>query len=329
VSVTSKSPRKVLREAWKTAQLSLPPYAHRFSPKKFTQHQLFACLVLKAHLRTDYRGITAVLADTPELCQTIELRVVPHYTTLQKASRRLLTQRRVSDLLETTVERIMRRRRRVRTAAGDSSGFESTHASRYYVWRAKQRGKPKKHRTYRHFPKLGMLCDTSNHAILSAVPGVGPRPDVDELERLLGRISRHPRLDRMVLDAGYDSEANHGLLRDYHGVCSIIPPRLGRPSRSGKPPAGKYRRLMKQRFNWTAYHQRSQAETVISMIKRNLGDWVRGLTYWSRCRELQLKVITHNIMILYFRVFYRASVKPFPRPVSGAQPVRLVLAHFG
>ena len=42
------------------------------------------------------------------------------------------------------------------------------------------------------------------------------------------------------------------------------------------------------------------------MIKRNLGDWVRGLTYWSRCRELQLKVITHNIMIAYLWVFYRA-----------------------
>ena len=311
MSVTSKSPRKVLREAWKTAQLSLPPYAHRFSPKKFTQHQLFACLVLKAQLRTDYRGITALLADTPELCETIELRVVPHYTTLQKASRRLLTQRRVSDLLETTVERIMRRRRRVKTAAGDSSGFESTHASRYYVWRARQRGKPKKHMTYRHFPKLGILCDTSNHAVLSAVPGVGPRPDVDELEELLGHLTRHPTLDRMVLDAGYDSESNHRLLREDHGVRSIIPPESGRPSPYGNPPSGRYRRLMKQRFDWTTYHQRSQAETVIRMIKRNLGDWVRGRSYWSQCRELQLKVITHNVMILYFRVFYRAGLTPF------------------
>jgi hypothetical protein len=31
-------------------------YSHRNSPKKFTQHQLFACLVLKNFLRTDYRG---------------------------------------------------------------------------------------------------------------------------------------------------------------------------------------------------------------------------------------------------------------------------------
>jgi hypothetical protein len=31
-----------------TAQRALPLYSHRCSPKKFTQHQLFACLVLKS-----------------------------------------------------------------------------------------------------------------------------------------------------------------------------------------------------------------------------------------------------------------------------------------
>ena len=152
--------------------------------------------------------------------------------------------------------------------------------------------------------------DTWNHAILSAVPGTGPRPDTDELEELLARTTSHSTLERLVADAGYDSEANHRLAREEHGIRSIIPPELGRPSPSGKPPAGKYRRQMKQRFDWKTYHRRSQVETVISMLKRNLGDWVRGMTYWSRCRELQLKAITHNIMIVYFWVFYRATLSP-------------------
>jgi hypothetical protein len=33
--------------ALKAAQHALPSYAHRFSPKTFTQPQLFACLALK------------------------------------------------------------------------------------------------------------------------------------------------------------------------------------------------------------------------------------------------------------------------------------------
>lgn len=76
--------------AYATAQRALPAYSHRFSPKKFTQHQLFACLVLKEFLKTDYRGICEHLADCADLCETIELQIVPHWTTLQKAADRLL-----------------------------------------------------------------------------------------------------------------------------------------------------------------------------------------------------------------------------------------------
>ena len=87
---TSKSPRKVLQVAYATGQKALPPYAHRFSPQKFTQPQLLACLVLKEFLKLDYRGVQQLLIDTPELCAVIELTPVPHWTTLQKAADRLL-----------------------------------------------------------------------------------------------------------------------------------------------------------------------------------------------------------------------------------------------
>ena len=33
--------------ALKVAEMSLPSYAHRFSPRLYTQSQLFACLALK------------------------------------------------------------------------------------------------------------------------------------------------------------------------------------------------------------------------------------------------------------------------------------------
>jgi len=87
---TSKSPKRVMMIAYATAQRALPAYAHRFSPKKFTQHQLFACLVLKEFLKTDYRGLVGVLADCTDLCAAIELEPVPHFTTFQKAADRLL-----------------------------------------------------------------------------------------------------------------------------------------------------------------------------------------------------------------------------------------------
>lgn len=76
--------------AYLAAQKAIPTYAHRFSPQKFTQHQLFACLVLKEFLKLDYRGVMQLLIDAPDLRGVIELQVVPHWTTFQKAADRLL-----------------------------------------------------------------------------------------------------------------------------------------------------------------------------------------------------------------------------------------------
>jgi hypothetical protein len=45
------------------------------------------------------------------------------------------------------------------------------------------------------------------------------------------------------------------------------------------------------------YTQRTQAETVISMIKRNLGSELSGKTTASRKRDISLKVLTHDLMI--------------------------------
>src|SRR5256885_1785610 len=119
---SSKSPRRVLQVAYQVGQKALAPYAHRYSPKKFTQAQLFACLVLKEFCQRDYRGIVALLQDLPELCRSIDLLVVPHFTTLQKAAQRLLQIKLVRRLLAATLHQARRAkisRRRLRLAALD------------------------------------------------------------------------------------------------------------------------------------------------------------------------------------------------------------------
>ena len=98
-----------------------------------------------------------------------------------------------------------------------------------------------------------------------------------------------------ALDAGYDSEANHVYAREGHGVTSHMPPEHGRPGKG--PPAGRYRRLMKQRFDEARYRRRVQVETVMSMLKRRQGAATRGRSFQARCRDLRLMAITHNVMI--------------------------------
>jgi hypothetical protein len=126
--ITSKSPRKVAMVALAAGKEAFSDYSHKFSPKKFTRPQLFACLVLKEFEKKDYRGVCALLNDCSDLRQAIELSCVPHFTTLQKASRRLLKQRHVRRLIADAAWRV-RGRKRVPYAAVDSSGFDVHHAS--------------------------------------------------------------------------------------------------------------------------------------------------------------------------------------------------------
>ena len=110
MATTSKSPRAVLAAVHAVAAAAIPAYAHRFSPKVFTRHQVFACLVLEAFLKTDYRGVAALLADCPDLRAAIGMRRTPHFTTLQKAAARLLAAEATTPLLDATVARAMGRR---------------------------------------------------------------------------------------------------------------------------------------------------------------------------------------------------------------------------
>jgi len=307
-----------VRTALAMARRSLPLYSHPCSPKKFTQHQLFACLVLKNFLKTDYRGLVAHLADHPTLMSILDLRAVPHFTTMQKASRRLLALPKVRRLLGTSIRLHFGRQRRVKSSAADSTGLECSSASPYFVRRRNRIAGPWKTVVYHRYPKLGLVCDTTCHFILALHAGRGPRPDVDEFAPLIVEARRWMRLLRISADAGYDSEGNHRFARDTCHIRTIIPPQIGRPTT--KPASGRYRRLMQVRFDREAYHDRCQVETVMSMIKRRQGFHTAGRSYHSQCRDLYLMALTHNAMILVIiQVFYRAVMSPFPSMFCTAQ----------
>lgn len=303
MSTTCKSPRKVAQVALGIGRKALRPYSHPSSPHTFTQPQLFACLVLKQFYKTDYRGVTAILEDHSDLRRTLGLSRVPHFTTIQKAGRRLLKAGPVRALLDQTLQQARPRRKRsggkvrVRRAALDASGFEAGHVSHYFVRRRAKGSKAYQHTTYRRFPKLGLLCDCDTHLILSAVATRGPGPDIIHFEKATLQALERCGLTTLYADAGYDAEWVHELSREYWLVRSIIPATIGRPT--DKPPTGHYRRQMAQRLHLTNYGQRWQAETTFSMIKRRQGSAVNAMTYWSQCRALMLMAITHNILILY------------------------------
>lgn len=311
MSTTSKSPKKVAAVAHHVACETLAEYSHRYSPKKYTQPQLLVCLVLRVFFKTDYRGIVEILNDTPDLCQVFGLKTVPHFSTLHKASRRLLRFGTAEQLLDSTLK-TLEPDRHVALAALDSTGLEARHISRYFVSRRRSKALQTRENTYyRRWPKLAIVCDCRNHAILSVITTRGPSVDINQFCKTLQPATEKVRMDCVLADAGYDSEANHHYAQQCHHIETIIPAKYGRPTT--KLPSSPYRRRMRTHFNRERYGQRWQVETTFSMIKRNYGSALRGKHYWSQCREMLLLALTHNIAIILLlkELFYRATQSVF------------------
>ena len=86
----TRSPVALAKEAVALAARSIPPYSSPFSRKDFTQHQLFALMVLATFLKIDHRAVIEVVKDWSDVRSAIGLTRVPHWSTLYKAQQRLL-----------------------------------------------------------------------------------------------------------------------------------------------------------------------------------------------------------------------------------------------
>jgi len=151
------------------------------------------------------------------------------------------------------------------------------------------------------------------------VTGRGPSPDDPHFAPALKQADRRAAIEVLLADAGYDSESAHELAREVYGMCTIIPPTRGRPRKDGKPPGGRWRQRMAACCKDKKYGQRWQVETVVSMIKRRLGSALRARRYWSQSREITLREITLNVMILY--CVYWSFLQSKPDPFSSSKKV--------
>jgi IS5 family transposase len=321
---TCKSPRTVMRLAYQLACEIWPNDQRHSSQHDFTLAQEFACLAVREMLKLSYRKCEAFLRDSPDWLADIGSSKPPDHNTLWRAFGRLTTTRLVDRMLDLMSEQFKKTRELKLSSQPltiDSTCYEQRHRSKHYdrVCRkmglsegekyAKTSKKPvetpaqvnrRRSRAVRQMPKLALAVASSCHLILAARAHIGNGSDMPDFQPLLRCAGRRAKVRVVVADAGYDSEMNHDAARIEMGVRSIIPPRTGRPS--PKPPTGRFRRLMKQRFARKAdrkhYGQRSQSETVNSMMKRNFGDALRSIKPRRRKQEVLLRSLIHDLMLL-------------------------------
>ena len=289
----SKSPVAVARVALHIGQAALPLYSSKYSPRTYTQAQLFACLVLRQFFRTDYRGVIAMLNDFRELRQVLGLTQVPHYSTLCYAQRRLMR----AGLFHALQQQVWQAAQQAGlveaqpTGMVDATGLEARHVSRYYVWRTGYRRFRR-----RRWPKLTLAGDEGTHLIAGIWVSWGPSQDSPQFGPVVRQAARHVHWDRMIADTAYDGEHNHVLCRERLGIRSTVIPLNRRNGR--KWPRRRYRRQMKRRFFKRVYRRRWQIESLISRHKRVLGVSLRARRARTQKQECLVRVLTHNLMIL-------------------------------
>src|ERR1044072_23750 len=124
-------PRPVLQcvaaLAMKLGGRHLAEYGATRSRHDFTQRQLMSCLILRAYLKTTYRGVLEHLRNCPALRRELGLEErLPHYSTLAKFS----TRSQVLQIADAIIQQIGRAAVAAdpqgQFAAMDSTGLERT-----------------------------------------------------------------------------------------------------------------------------------------------------------------------------------------------------------
>ena len=293
------------RLAHEVATEAVPERAHRFAPKRYTQPQLLACLLVKEYLGLDYRTAQEALEISDGLREALGLSVVPDYTTLWRFAHDKATAEVLAGAMTETL--------RLFKASGndpphrpmiaiDSTGLYCGHASRYFEKRRRERG-PTTHRA-RGYQKWAAALWTGPQLVTAQLSKPGPCGDYPDLPPLAeASVAAVP--DALILaDAGYDCESNHVFCRDRLGVRALIP---AKTRRYVAGPTGQYRGEMVTALGCATlgvegqadrvhvYRQRWLVETLMSVVKRKWGEALAARLPKMQEAQALLRGLVYNL----------------------------------
>jgi hypothetical protein len=283
---TTKTPEieKVAELARRLGQRHLADYGAVTSRHDFTQRQLLSCLILRAYLKTTYRGVLEVLAGNVRLRAMLGLaEQLPHYTTLQKFSARS----QVLEITQAIIARIgaaaLKNGGDQQSAAMDSTGLATTGAS---VYCNRRRGK-----RCRSDIKLSALVLCGSLFPLAIVLDRGPSNDRVQVPQLLQQAQALGQPKQLLADAGYDAEWIHAHCREVWGVESLIVPNGQRADGTRN---GRWRSQMSpDHMKARGYGQRWAVESFFSALKRTVGGALSTRRPDIQLAEAAIRVLTY------------------------------------
>jgi hypothetical protein len=272
----------VVMLAVRLARRHLADYAHFNAPRKFTQPQLFACLILKAHMGCTYRKCEQLLLLMPAVREAIGLERVPRFTTLQAFADRPEIMALIDAVLASIGRAIAKNQ--PQDAAIDGTGLEATSASAHFVSRAGRK------RTKFVKVMLGVLCAAVCPVAL--VVDWGPSHDMKQAWTLREKMMGTCTPTMLWGDGAFDSQPWHKANWEDWGVPSYAPTRV---MNADGHVNGLYRNLFQHPVK--EYGRRWMCESVNSGIKRTSGSTLRSHKQNTLFAEAALKVAAYAIKV--------------------------------
>ncbi len=177
--------------------------------------------------------------------------------------------------------------------AVDSSGFSTC---RFVRWFNKKYGRELDNREW---VKVHLMCGVQTHIVTSVDISGWEANDTTYFAPLVEETARHFRIDEVSADKAYPSHKNLTVVAQLGGT-----PFIPFKSNTVVPTddsqwARMYHYFMFNRECFLEhYHQRSNVESVFSMIKGKFGDAIRSKENTAQVNEVLCKVLCHNICVV-------------------------------
>jgi hypothetical protein len=247
--------------------------------ERYDVHTMIVLYALFCYNNKSYKRFKRLLESCPPT--NLKLKSIPSASTLWRAWRRLPP--RFIRLLV----KLSGKGGRDKCVALDPTHFQITSPSVAYCKRTK--------RKLEHEPNRKTTIVTGTRSLLiidATMAKYHKRSGLDDLDKILGDWVNGKTV---VADAEFDAEER------FHEKVISLGGKGVAPLRHKNIPVhrthGSRRKVLRRKWPGRSYHRRVITETANSMLKRGMGETLRGRTVGQQARHFYMKCFTHNMLV--------------------------------
>ena len=257
----------------------VPRHWSKTKNEKYDAHLMIVFYVLFCMADKSYKRFRQLVKSCPPL--SIKLKSFPDSSTLWRAWRR------IPPRFYRMLVQLSGKGGRDKCVALDPTHFQITRPSVAYCKRTKRKLEREPNR------KVTIATGTRSLRIVDAVIfKYHKRSGLDDLDKILGNWVKGKTI---VADTEFDAEER------FHQKVIELGGKGVAPLRHKDIPVwrtnGSRRKELRRKWPGRSYHRRPLTETANSMLKRGMGETLRGNTVGQQARHFYMKCFTHNMLM--------------------------------